>query len=60
MTDSERNALLKELQQLQQHPRRCEAVFYKAEMKDGLKNSLGSGFAQTEHGDKWLNNLFNK
>ena len=60
MTDSEKKALLEELQQLKQHPRRCEVVFYKVEIKDELKNTLSKSFAQTEHGDTWLNTLFNK
>ncbi|PWN64225.1 hypothetical protein [Chryseobacterium viscerum] len=59
MTDKEKNATLLKLQRMQQLPRRCESVFYRAEMHDNLKNKLGSANTSTEHGDIWLNNLFN-
>ena len=63
MADGEKTLALQELQSVlqgKQDPRRCLEVTYYAQIFDGNKNSLGKSNAETEHGDVWLANLFNK
>ncbi|MCY1662527.1 hypothetical protein [Chryseobacterium sp. SL1] len=60
MADKEKKATLLKLQRMKQLPRRCENVDYEAFIyADGIDVNE-SVEAQTEHGDIWLNDLFNK
>ncbi len=60
MTDEERKATRLKLQRMKQLPRRCEKVEYEAFIYVDRRDVNESVEAETEHGDIWLNDLFNK